>query len=320
MRRPGYIGVIVSVVLIIAMLLVFTDPWSTLRRDSRKIVLQDPSEIDSISLADAYDSVMLVREDTTWMLSGREPVNPVAVENLLYAAGRIQISSILTGEPEMEGKTVRKVRFFKDDRLELAYEFITDGRQYLIRPTGSDRAYYVSLSGYGEPDLDRIFSSAASHYREHTLIDLLPSEISLIEVDLQGSEPFRFVQDQDGDLRCILTEQDSTISPQRLDELSIRLLFSYFTNIRYERTSGIPVDRLTAHGEKTTPMARLRVESRRGGKHTLRVFPYYPENGQEADMFRALVAFNDRPEALVVNYIYLDVLMRDLSRYFAGGE
>jgi hypothetical protein len=63
-------------------------------------------------------------------------------------------------------------------------------------------------------------------------------------------------------------------------------------------------------------MARLHVESFRGEKHTLEVYPYFPSPGDQPDMFRALVLYNDEPEALVVNYIYLDVLMRDLSHYF----
>jgi len=35
-------------------------------------------------------------------------------------------------------------------------------------------------------------------------------------------------------------------------------------------------------------------------------------------MFRALVLYNNEPEPLVVNYIYLDVLMRGLSHYIGG--
>lgn len=319
MRHPRSIGIIVSAVLVIALLLVFTDPWSTLRRDSQRIILEDASEIDRIILADAYDSTELVRSDTAWLLSGTEPASPVAVENLLFAAERIQINSILSEEPDTGWETVRRIRYFKGDRAVLEYVFMTDGLRYLIRPFGSGRAYYVSLSGYTGLDLDRVFSSAANHYREHILIDLLPSEISMIGVDLKGSEPFRFMQDPEGDIRCVLPERDSIVPPARLDELSIRLLFSYFTAIRYERKTEIPVSRLTAPGREP-PLAGLHVVSREGEQHTLVVFPYYPENRETPDMFRALVAYNDRSEALVVNYIYLDVLMRELSRYFAPGE
>lgn len=320
MNRRGTIGIIVSVMLIIALVLVFTDPWSTLHRDSRKLLLNHPAEVDRIFLSDGYDTTLLVRQDSDWLLSGRERVNPVAVENLLFAAERIRISSILTGEPDAEGKSVRRIRFYSGNEVVLEYDFITDGTRYLVSPPGSERSYYVSLPGYPGLDLDRVFSSGPNHYREHLLIDLLPSEISLIEVEAGDGEPFRFTQDPRGDIRCLLPESDSVIPFSRLDTLAVRLLFSYFTNIRYERATGIPVSRLTGTGPGTTPLARLRVESRRGEKHILRIYPLYRDQGGEPDMFRALVAYNDRPEALVVNYIYLDVLMRDLPRYFANGE
>ena len=63
-------------------------------------------------------------------------------------------------------------------------------------------------------------------------------------------------------------------------------------------------------------MARIHVESYNGEKHTLQVFPYHETAEAEPHMFQALVIHNNDPEVLVVNYIYLDVLMRDLSHYF----
>jgi hypothetical protein len=75
-------------------------------------------------------------------------------------------------------------------------------------------------------------------------------------------------------------------------------------------------DELLQRGEKKGMRASLHVASFDGETHTLKVYPYFPSPGPEPDMFRALVLHNEDPEALVVNYIYLDVLMRDLSHYF----
>ena len=58
------------------------------------------------------------------------------------------------------------------------------------------------------------------------------------------------------------------------------------------------------------------MESHNLEKHTLQMYPYYEKAGAESHMFRALVIHNNEPEVLLVNYIYLDVLMRDLSHYF----
>jgi hypothetical protein len=247
-------------------------------------------------------------------------VNEVAVENLIFAAERIQINSSVPEVPEQDFPPPRKVLFFQGGKQVLDFDFYCLGERYVIRNTGSGQAYYVTIPGYSDLDLDRVFSNSANHYREHILIDLLPSEISRIEVETENGESFSFTQAGDGKLTCLVPGQDTSVPVDLLDELSVRLLFSYFTSIRYEARSGIPVDQLSESGEESNRIARLFVESHEGEKHTLQVFPYKEEPGKEAHLFRALVAYNDDPEALLINYIYLDVLMRDISHYFGGKE
>ncbi len=319
MKRRRTIGIIVSLFLIAAILLVFTDPWSLLRRDAERIRLPDAGKIDRIILSDRYDTVFLVKEDSTWLINGEEEAEPVAVENLLFAAERLQVVSI---HPESAGRksgTVRSVLFLQGGREILGYELVTGGNQLLVRPSGNGQLFSVTLPGYAGLDLDRVFSGVANHYRKHMLIDLLPSEISCIEVRRKDEPPFRFTMDGEGNIRCTLPETDSTISPDMLDELSIRLLFSYFTSIRVEERVGSASAAMEAGMDQERWLASLYVESRQGEKHTMQLFSLPGEGGEGTHMFRAVVIHNDDPEALVVNYIYLDVLIRGLSRYFARG-
>jgi hypothetical protein len=317
MRTRRYIGIIVSLLLLAAILLLFTDPWSTLRRESRRIVLRDHAGIDRIVLADRYDTSLLVRQDTTWLIAGEEPANRVAVENLLFAAERLQISSVYSGLGDRKIEPYRSVSFCKGDRTVLQYDIAARGDHMLLRPGGGEQLFLVSLPGYAGLDLDRVFSSAADHYREHLLIDLMPSDILHVEVERRGERPFRFTMDEDGTVHCALRDPDSTLSPGLLDDLSIRLLFSYFTSIRYEEKAGSASGAMAAGMDQGRWLARLCVESRQGEKHTLQVFSLPAGNGEGADMFRALVIHNNDPDALVVKYIYLDVLMRGLAHYFA---
>jgi hypothetical protein len=62
-------------------------------------------------------------------------------------------------------------------------------------------------------------------------------------------------------------------------------------------------------------MATIELESTQGEHHTLQVFPYHVSPGSDPHLFKAMVLYNQEREALVVNYIYLDVLMRGLSHY-----
>ncbi|MEN8228828.1 MAG: hypothetical protein ABFS38_11800 [Bacteroidota bacterium] len=297
------------------MLLLFTDPWSTIRNDGKRIALKDPASIDRIILADMYDSTSLIRQDQVWLLFGEEEVNPVAVENLLFAAERLQINSIDPMDPDSLHGTERRIGFYHGDKLLLSYQFQTHGDQYMVTPTGSDHNFLVSIAGYSGLNLEKVFSSRANHYREHLLIDLLPSEIAGIEIELDNGEAFHFHQDENGDITCMPSNEETLLPDGSLDDLATRLLFSYFTSIGYEQRAGITAEDLSADGTHGR-IARIQVGSYQGENHTLQVFPYHEFPGAEAHMFRALVLHNNDPEALVVNYLYLDVLMRDLSHYF----
>ena len=315
MRTRRYIGMVVSGILLLVILLIFTDPWSTLRNDGKRMILHQPGSVDRIELIDSYDSTLLVMKDNRWWLFGTEEANQVAVENILFAAARLQINSIVSGQEALEGNP-RNIRFFSGNRMILGYDLFTVQGNYLLRPEGSASTYFVTVSGFTGLELDKIFSTSSNHYRQHLLIDLLPSEISLIGIELDTGEAFQFNQDTLGNITC-LPSNDRTVVPEtEPDELAVRLLFSYFTAIRYEQPSGIMRDELLHREGEQGMLASLHVESFKGEKHTLRVYPFVTAADSEPDMFRALVLYNEDPEALIVNYIYLDVLMRGLSHYF----
>lgn len=315
MRIRRTIILITSLVLLGVFLLVFTNPWSTLRSDSRNISLKSAEEVDRIVLVDAYDSTALIRQENTWLIDGEEKAGKVAVENVLIAAERMEISSIISNNSETAKIPSKTITFYKGTKVLISYKLQTQAEHYLLSPAGSDQSFYVTVSGYPGLNLDKVFSSAPNHYREHLLIDLLPSEISRIEVELLNSEGYHFIQDEEGGINCFVSKDQHPVPPEKLNELAIMLLFSYFTSVVYEDKSDVAVSTLAGTGHGLRRMARLHVESFEGEKHTLQVFPYVENQEEEAHMFKALVAYNNEPDALIVNYIYLDVLMRDLSRY-----
>ncbi len=317
LRTRRLTGIIVSLVLIVVLVVVFADPWSTLRNDSKRIVLADPDPVDRIEISDMNDSTLLIRVNGEWMLDGSEKVNEVTVENLLFAAGRLQINSIVTGETAALPTLERKIRFYKGEKVALSYTLESAGGQYMVRPARADRNFLVSVAGFSGMNLEKIFSSAPDHYRQHMLVELLPSEILRIEVELPGGESFRFTQDENGEISCLTPGDGGPEERVPTDELSVRLLFSYFTSIRYETRSGISAQELASSSATEERLARIHVESRGGESHTLQVFPFYEEPGAAAHMFKALVLHNNDEEAIVVKYIYLDVLMRGLSHYVA---
>jgi hypothetical protein len=136
-------------------------------------------------------------------------------------------------------------------------------------------------------------------------------------VERRGEPAFRFTMDDSGEISCILPGLDSIVPREMLDDLSIRLLFSYFTSIRYQEKGEYPV-----HPADTARrwLGRLFVESMDGERHSLQVYSLPGEGGEEVHMFKAAVRHNNDPESLTVNYLYLDVLLRGLSHYFGRDQ
>ena len=320
MQNRRSILVFFIVILAVLLLILLADPLQLREPGSRSIALKNMEEVDRVVLVDAYNTTELNRSDAGWYLFGSEPVSPVSVENLLITASRLEVGSILAYEEFKESvdsqEDSREITFFKGDKLMLAYGLKTMSGKFLLHPIPSERAYYVALPGYPDLDLDRVFSATPDHYREHLLIDLRPSDISSIEIDLASGEAFRFSQDIEGLITCDPLN-DSTILPDGApNELSTKLLFSSFTSIRYEQRAGIPADSLLAADTISKKMATIGVTSFSGEHYSLQVFSHHAFPGFKPDLFKALVLYNDEQDALFVNYIYLDVLMRGLSHYF----
>jgi len=317
--RSTILLLIVSVLTLLLLLLLF-NPWKDQKRDSRNVALRQQEEVDRIILVDPYNSVELIRRADGWSLFGTEPVSPAPVENLLIAASRLEVTSIVEGASgdrfeESPGES-RELSFYKGDKLVLSYALKAMSGRYLLSPVDSERSYFVSLPGYSDLDLLRIFSATPDHYRDHLLMDLRPSDISTVEIELASGEFFRFRQDSEGNIQCMPVNAFTTLPDVDPNELSMKLLFSYFTSIRFEQSTGISADSLLGSPGESGKLASIRVESFAGEHYSLQVFPYHETAGAKPDLFRALVLFNDEQYAVIVNYIYLDVLMRGLSHYF----
>lgn len=316
-RSAGVVLILSFITLAIVLML---RPWDSTPKQSRQILLADAAKISQVRISGPEGIVTLSRSEETWTLQDGERANPLAVENLLFAAERFQVDAIQSNPLDWKKKAFKEVSFLSKNKLVRQYQILSRDGYFLLRPSGSEKVMAVSLPGYPELDLDQVFSDSENHYREHVFIDLLPKEILMIEVEKKGSLAFRFSRDAADEISCVLPQSDSLVPMELLNEEAVRMLFTYFTAIRYEYKAGSLQDALGEKEMSERWMARLYVESGEGEIHQMQVYSLPGENGMQEDMFRAVIIHNKSPEALVVKYIYLDVLMRDLPAYFGDNS
>ncbi len=237
------------------------------------------------------------------------------MENLLFAASRLSIISLISAK-EIDDEWERtSLAYFRDNKEILKYDFYFDGSRYMIHLPAFESLYMVSLSGYQSLRLSGVFSPLTSHYIKQNLIALLPGDISSLTISVTGESKFTFTQDSAGIYECFDHIQQTIIPLELLNDHKVHLLLSYFSDIRYEESNNnISASSLRANSEDKM-LARIEVISSLGESYSMEVYPFLNEESGTPEIFRALVIFNNQPTVLIINYIYLDVLMRDLESY-----
>lgn len=340
-KKHGRYGLaLAGLLILVAIILLLVKPWNFSGKGGKQILLTQVEKIDQIIIAGPLGTVELSRMGDVWTLPGGERAIPVAVENILFAAGRLQIDAVqdavqgdLSGElSAWEEPGLKVLSFSSGGKPVLQYEALGSEGRFMILPSGSGKAYAVSLPGYPELDLNQVFSEEENHYLDHVLLDLLPEEIRRVEVEKKGSPPFSFTRDEAGVFSfegAVAEDQSGGQSGGQFEDQSggedlnqeaLRMLFTYFRSIRYEQKAGELQNLPGAEDLKERWLATISVETTKGEKHSLKVCSLPGEGGEEDHMFLAFVFHNNSPDALLVKYVYLDVLMRDFPAYFGDNS
>ncbi|MEZ5073179.1 MAG: hypothetical protein R2751_20105 [Bacteroidales bacterium] len=168
-----------------------------------------------------------------------------------------------------------------------------------------------------DASLESIFSPRPVTYQPRVLVDLQPSEVAGLFIQRPGEATYAFYRDSAGNLGWSV---DGRVQPGGVDgpgDESIRRLLSYASPIRFEKKEDEAS--LRERGVLPDPrewIARLVVTAADGTEHRFEIYPLREQPDGSPDLFKALVRYNDAPGFLLINYLYLDVLMRDPRGYF----
>ncbi len=311
MRTRLVIPVIVLLLLAAVVLLLLTDPWSTTGQDFQTLFPRKTEEVQHILVIDEYDSLEFIRNDTTWFM-GEEELNSEAVDNLLYATELLRLTAILPHCNDVMQEGFTEFIMSGSRRVLGHFYFGKTINGYAVCAPGTDRAFGVEMAGYEEYFLEKIFSGNRDHYRQHLVLNLLPSEIRSVAVYPHHGTPFRAEQDMDYHISVTELEGMRQMT-EHVDERKIRMLFSFFNAIRYNGV--IPEENIEPGMMGAYPYATVEVTEFDGTVHSIIVYQWTKPGEDAPDIFEAIVVFSKMPGYRSMNFYYLDLLMRGLEEY-----
>lgn len=275
------------------------------------ILPESTEKIDRIELIASVDTLQLLRSEAGWSFRDGELLNPESIESLFFTVSNIRLVSIVSSEEVAKQPEFITIRFHQKRKLETEFRFLEYRDRNILYKEGEEQAYLVELPGYDDRTFRKVFSLNPDHYRDHLLLNLLPSEINAVEISPLKGSGFSVSQD----VTANIVVRDMNKQEVSVLERKIRLLLSYFNAIRFEEY--LPADQVPPGFDPSRPSAEFSVTDFGGVSYSFRIFQWRRSDSEEPDLFKALVLYNDNPQILVVNYTYLDLLIRGLEVYQA---
>lgn len=308
MKKRLIIIIFLVVILGATLIVLFSDLWSSIDAGFEGILLESREEIDKIEVIGFIDSLAILKEGEEWHLNG-EKLNALPVESLLYTTSKLRVSSILTSEEAVAQQNYVSLKFYEGKKLHSSFRFMEIRGKSIVYSEGGANAYMVELPGYDNITLRKVYSADPDHYRDHLLVSMLPDEIAEIEISPLYGSAFSVMQDSVSKLLV----KDNDGKELAVSERKIRLLLSYFSAIRFEEY--LPGEQFPADFDSLSPSAKIVIKDFAGIGHELKIYKWIKPGSDQADLFSALLLYDQDPQIMIVNYTYLDLLIRGLETY-----
>jgi hypothetical protein len=309
MKKRLFVVIFLLLITAGTVIVLLSDPWSTVDEGFGGILLESPEKVDKIEVIGPLDTLSILKRGDEWHLNGEEKLNSLPVESLLYTTSKFRVLSILTTEEATAQQEFVKLRFYEGKKLLSTFRFMEIRGKNIVYRAGGANAYMVALPGYDDVTVKKVYTADPDHFRDHLLVRMLPDEIAEIEITPLHGSAFSVSQDSSS----IFVIKDIERQIVTVSERKIRLLLSCFSAIRFE--AYLLPDQIPVDFDSSAPSSRIVISDFEGISHELKIYTWMKTGEDEPDLFNALVRFDQDPQLMLVNYAYLDLLIRGLETY-----
>jgi len=302
---------VLSILGFVGILVLILNPPVFLSGGHSGIQITDTATVNTIEIY-GRDTVSLVRlAPGQWILNGNYKVNPVCISNFLYSFMKMNVRGI-SYNLDMKDSISLKIRIFAGKKKHL-FRYYPAGGNDLIHREGDNKIYSVEVTGASKVTLSEILSDEPDYWKDHSIMDFLPGEISMIKIEHPSAPVNDFILRMENNSPVLYEPDGKTIIPtEKLDSIKINMFTSYFINIFYDNP---------AHGQLTaghyfddTPEYIITVVPFKGDPVRMSVFPLYRDN--QADIFKVGIRIDENPEMFMARYIAIDLILRKKSDFF----
>ena len=291
-------------------------------KNNTAFAIKPGTEITRIDFYQGDKKLSLQKSDKIWLVNKKEEARKSAVQFIIRTLKEMKIKSPVSQEIFRNEIIDREVNPIKVN----VYNGMKIVKSFYVYKTGSNiygnimkmkpwsKPFIVFIPGY-EDNVGTHFNLNELYWRPYTVYNLLPSEISAVELE-NITEP-------DASFRITISGQKFSLSDSRgnlsgWDTLRVKRYISYFTYIPFESWALDLTGEERRQIEARTPLYRINVVKRSGEKSTLTLREKWNSgNGSgEKDTDRIWGQMAGSDNLFIMRYFDIDPLLKKKSYFF----
>ncbi|UCG28707.1 MAG: hypothetical protein JSV24_04940 [Bacteroidales bacterium] len=291
--------------------------------------IKNINRVASIILEEGNEKLVLKKGDSGWTVNEKELAGTKTIRYFLESLSRITIKSTvsesiflndLSNDPVPEIRvTVKEKPGFSKSYLVYPVSSNPYGNYFKKREKGI--AYVVNIPGFSG-NVGSLYITSEKLWLPHEIYSYQPSRIRMVCLEYPSDDGSSFMIRQDSTGCFELFSLPGELPVPEVNHERILRYLTYFSILRFERRV-MESDSVDVEGILLSiPVQNLKVEDIDGEIITLRMFPIvdrYSDSEEEVDLNRIYGQINGEKELVVIRYMDIDPILKDLT-YFTVDE
>jgi hypothetical protein len=221
---------------VLALYFTFYRNGTTLNKSEKLFALNNPKETDRINISNSHENITLVRVNNHWSIDNREIRQDLINTLLGVSEGLDAISPVSHDQYDSILKKLDNgiiIKFYHKNRIIKALKICKSNNSIYGILDNSKNPYRLSLRGFPDIDLTKIYSASKEHWMINILFDFDPSNIKSIhlEYSIKPERGFQIEKMNDGQLYL---SKNGHFSPlQNTDPEILTEYLGFYNDIKY---------------------------------------------------------------------------------------
>jgi hypothetical protein len=231
-----FLAILFVLFAILALYLTIYRKGTSLNKTEKIFALSNSKEINCIKIVNNEDGITLLKGSGKWSIDNKE-VRDDLINTLLGVSEGLDAISPVSGKDcdsvlyWLDKGT--KIAFYDNNRIINSFRICKQNNTIYGVLEGSHNPYKLSLRGFPDIDLIKIYSAKAEHWKMNVLINFDPSAIKsiILEYSLKPENSFQLEKKDDG--QFYLSKSGRFSALQNTDPEILAEYLSFFSDIKY---------------------------------------------------------------------------------------